>query len=42
MEVTALTWTVAIGGLLLIGLLAALQLVAVTIPRGKWTINNAY
>jgi hypothetical protein len=42
MEVTILTWTVAITGLLLIGLLAGLQLVAVFTPRGRWTIENVY
>lgn len=42
MEVTALTWIVAITGLVLVGLLAALQLVAVVSPRGAWTIENVY
>lgn len=42
MEVTALTWIVAVGGLFLIGLLAALQLVALVDPRGEWTIRNVY
>lgn len=42
MEVTAMTWVVAIGGLLLIGLLGALQLVAVIRPRSPWTIDNVY
>lgn len=42
MEVTALTWIVAIVGLVLIGLLAALQLVAVVRPRSEWTIKNVY
>lgn len=42
MEVTALTWIVAIAGLVLIGLLATLQFVAVVNPRGEWTINNVY
>ncbi len=42
MEVTALTWIVAVAGLVLIGLLAALQLVAVVNPRGSWTIENVY
>jgi len=41
-EVTALTWIVAIVGLVLIGLLAALQLVAVVRPRSEWTIKNVY
>ncbi len=42
MEVTALTWIVAVAGLVLIGLLAAFQLVAVVRPRGSWTIENVY
>lgn len=42
MEVTALTWIVAILGLLIIGILAALQFVAVLHPRTEWTIKNVY
>jgi hypothetical protein len=42
MEVTLLTWIVGVGGLLLMGLLAAAQLVAVINPRGEWTIENIY
>jgi hypothetical protein len=42
MEVTALTWVVAIAGLVLIGLLGALQLVAVVRPRTEWTVANVY
>ncbi len=42
MDVTPLTWAVAVGGLLLILLLAALELVAVLRPRGTWTIDNVY
>ena len=42
MEVTALTWIVAITGLVLIGLLGALQFVAVIKPRDQWTIENVY
>jgi hypothetical protein len=42
MEVTVLTWVVAATGLLLIGLVAALQLIAVLKPRGRWTIDNVY
>jgi hypothetical protein len=42
MEVTALTWVIAISGLVIIGLLAALQLVAVVRPRSDWTISNVY
>jgi hypothetical protein len=41
-EVTALTGTVAITGLVLIGLLGSLQLVAVVRPQGEWTVNNVY
>ena len=42
MDVTPLTWTVAVAGLLLMGLLAGLQLVAVVRPRGDWTVTNVY
>ena len=42
MEVTALTWIVAILGLLIMGLLASLQFVAVLRPRTEWTIENVY
>ena len=42
MDVTALTWVVAVVGLVLMGLLAALQLVAVVRPRSEWTIRNVY
>jgi hypothetical protein len=42
MEVTALTRIVALGGLAIIGLLGALQLVAVLRPRTEWTIKNVY
>ena len=42
MEVTALTWTIGVAGLLIMGLLSALQLVAVVNPRGQWTITNVY
>ena len=42
MEVTALTWTVAILGLLIMGILASLQFVAVLRPRTEWTIENVY
>ena len=42
MEVTLLTWIVGVGGLLLMGLLAAVELVAVINPRGEWTIANIY
>lgn len=42
MDVTVATWVVAIGGLVLICLLAGLQLVAVVRPRAEWTIANVY
>lgn len=42
MEVTVFTSVVAITGLLLMTLLAALQLVAVVRPRAEWTIDNIY
>lgn len=42
MEVSALTWIIAIAGLVMMGLLAGLQLVAVIRPRSEWTIENVY
>lgn len=42
MEVTSLTWIVAVAGLALMGLLGGLQLVAVLRPRAEWTIENVY
>ena len=42
MDVTLLTWIVAIGGLAIIGVLGGLQLVAVLRPRSEWTIKNVY
>ena len=42
MDVTAMTWVVAVTGLILMGLLASLQLVAVVRPRSAWTIKNVY
>ena len=42
MEVTALTWVVALGGLALMGLLGTLQWIAVLRPRASWTIENVY
>jgi len=41
-EVTTVTWVIAITGLALIALLGALQLVAVLRPRTEWTITNVY
>ncbi|NNE74819.1 MAG: hypothetical protein HKN26_14225 [Acidimicrobiales bacterium] len=42
MAVTATTWIVATVGLGLIGLLGALQLIAVVRPKADWTIENVY
>lgn len=42
MDVTPLTWIVAVAGLLLIVLLGGFQLVAVFRPRSEWTITNVY
>ncbi len=42
MEVTGVTWVVAVAGLVLIVLLGSLQLVAVVRPRAAWTIDNVY
>ena len=42
MEATVMTWIVAICGLLIIGLLATLQFIAVLRPRSDWTIKNVY
>ncbi|MGI9603160.1 MAG: hypothetical protein ACR2QE_14835 [Acidimicrobiales bacterium] len=42
MEVTVGTSIIAVAGLVLIGLLFTLQLVAVVRPRDEWTIDNVY
>ena len=42
MEVTWLTWVIGLAGLILMGLLGALQLVAVLRPRAEWTVVNVY
>jgi len=42
MDVTLATWIIALAGLLLIGLLGSLQLVAVVRPRAQWTVDNVY
>jgi hypothetical protein len=42
MDVTPMTWFVSIAGLVLIGLLGSLQVVAVVRPRSSWTIENVY
>jgi hypothetical protein len=42
LDVTTLTWVIGVTGLALIGLLAALQFVAVIRPRSEWTIKTVY
>ncbi len=42
MDVTTPTVIIAVLGLLLMGLLGSLQLVAVLRPRAQWTIDNVY
>jgi hypothetical protein len=42
MDVTIATWFVGVAGLVLMGLLMALQTVAVVRPRAQWTIDNVY
>jgi hypothetical protein len=42
MDVTWLTWIVAITGLVLIGLLGTLQFIAAIRPRRPWTVANVY
>lgn len=42
MEVTVLTWVVGIAGLLIMGILFSVQLIAVIQPRSDWTIKNVY
>jgi len=42
MEVTSWTWVVAIGGVELMGLLGAMELIALVRPRERWTIENVY
>ncbi len=42
MDVTGMTWIVAILGIALMGLLATLQLVAVLRPRAAWTVAKVY
>lgn len=42
MDVTVATWIVAVAGLLLMGLLGSLQMVAVLRPRAAWTVENVY
>jgi hypothetical protein len=42
MDVTLMTWVVAVAGLVLIGILGAVQLAAVLRPRARWTIETVY
>ncbi len=42
MEVTLVTWIVAVVGLLVMGLLLSLQFIAIIRPRAAWTIRNVY
>lgn len=42
MEVTPVTWVVAVTGLVLVVPLGTLQFVAVIKPRTEWTIKNVY
>lgn len=42
MEVTWVTWVVGVAGLLLMGLLMAVQFVAMIHPRGEWIVKNVY
>ena len=42
MDITTWTIVVAVGGLLLIGLIGILQLAAVLRPRSAWVIENVY
>jgi len=42
MEVTLTTWVIALLGLLIMGLLMTLQIIAVIKPKSSWTIKNIY
>jgi hypothetical protein len=42
MVVTPLTWIVGITGIVLMGLLLTVQLIAVMRPRAAWTVTNVY
>ena len=42
MDVTPMTWLVAVAGLVLIGMLGALQSAAVLRPRAEWTVRTVY
>ncbi|MDJ0908604.1 MAG: hypothetical protein QNI99_05400 [Woeseiaceae bacterium] len=42
MQVTAMTWAIAVAGFAIMGVLWAAQLVAFLRPRAGWTIENIY
>ena len=42
MDVTLLTWSVAMLGLLIIGLLGSIQFIAVLLRRSDWTIKQSH
>jgi len=42
MAITAMTWIVALGGVLIMGVLGSLQLVAVLRPQSDWVVKNVY
>ena len=42
MDVTPLTWIIALTGLALSALLGTLQTIALVRPRAQWTIDNIY
>jgi len=42
MEVTTLTWIVAVAGVLIMACLGGVQLTAALRPRGPWVIENVY
>ena len=42
MDVTSWTWVVAVAGMALMGLLGAMELIALVRPRERWTIDNVY
>jgi hypothetical protein len=42
MVVTPATWTVAIAGIVLMGILVTVEFIAVIRPRAAWTVANVY
>ena len=42
MQVTTLTWLIAIAGILIIGILNIAQVIAIVRPRAQWTVENIY